>query len=196
LKIPANKSQGVGGGFEMITGKKVRLRALERSDLPYFVTWFNDPEVTQGLLIHWQLSIGQEEKWYERVLARPFEEQPLMIEVQTPEGWQAIGDLGFNEIDRLHRNAEIGIAIGDKRFWNQGFGTEAMSLMVRYGFNDLNLHRIYLQVYETNPRAIRSYEKAGFVREGVMREAVFKDGRYINVVLMSVLRPEWKFLEH
>jgi RimJ/RimL family protein N-acetyltransferase len=82
--------------------------------------------------------------------------------------------------------------IGDKRHWNKGLGTEAMQLLLKHGFETLNLHRIYLRVFANNPRAIRSYEKAGFVVDGRLREAHFADGVYIDDLLMSVLRPEWQ----
>jgi RimJ/RimL family protein N-acetyltransferase len=81
--------------------------------------------------------------------------------------------------------------VGDKTVWNQGYGSEAAKLMLQHGFENLNLHRIYLRVYENNPRAIRSYEKVGYVHEGRMRQAVYKNGKFEDVLLMSVLRSEW-----
>ncbi len=81
--------------------------------------------------------------------------------------------------------------IGEKRFWNQGYGSEAMRLMLKYGFETVNLHRIYLRVFENNPRAVRAYEKAGFVHEGRERESHFIGGKYIDTLLMSVIRPDW-----
>lgn len=176
----------------MLTGKRVRLRAVERDDIPRFVAWLNDPEVIENLLINNPLSTVQEERWFEHMLTRPLDEQPLAIDVRSAEGWTHIGNCAFNEIDRTHSHGEVGIFIGDKKSWNQGYGTEAMRLLVKHGFNDLNLHRIYLMVYETNPRAMRSYEKAGFVKDGCLRDDVYKNGRYINAYVMSILRPEWK----
>ncbi len=175
----------------MIIGRNVRLRAIERQDLPLFVAWLNDPEVRKNLLVSIPLSGAQEDGWFERTLALPLEEQPLGIEVQTPEGWQLVGNCGFARFNWQHRHAEIGIFIGDARFWNKGYGTQAMRLMLKYGFNTLNLNRIYLTVYETNPRGIRCYEKAGYVHEGRLRHAIFQDGQYIDLLVMSVLRSEW-----
>jgi len=86
----------------------------------------------------------------------------------------------------------LGIYIGEKKFWSQGYGGEAIELMLAHGFNNLNLNRIYLRVGETNPRGIRCYERVGFIHEGRMRQARFEDGQYINVLLMSVLRSEWQ----
>lgn len=175
----------------MISGKNVRLRAIERRDLPNFVAWLNDPAVRQNLMIAVPLSQAQEEDWFEQTLRHPLEEQPLGIEVQTPDGWQLIGNCGFVKVDWRNSCAEIGIFIGDARFWNKGYGTEAMRLMLKYGFCTLNLNRIYLNVYETNPRGIHCYEKAGFIHEGRLRQAIFQDGRYIDLLVMGALRSEW-----
>lgn len=82
--------------------------------------------------------------------------------------------------------------IGDKACWNKGYGTQALRLILHHGFETLNLHRLNLRVYEDNPGAIRAYEKAGFVREGRLRDGEFSEGCYKAVLLMSVLRPEWR----
>lgn len=176
----------------MIIGERVRLRGMEKGDLPVFVRWFNDPEVRRNLMIVQPLSMGQEEKWYADMLAKPVEEQPLCIEIKQDEGWFLIGNTGFLNINQHDRSAEIGITIGEKQYWNQGFGTDAIRLMVGHGFENLNFHRVYLQVYETNPRGIRCYEKAGFTLDGRMRQARFLEGKYVDVLIMSILMSEWK----
>lgn len=175
----------------MIYGEGIRLRAMERSDIPLFVEWLNDPEVLAGLLLHLPLSQVAEERWFEAMLERSAYEQPLSIEVQTEQGWQIIGNCGYHNLDWRSRSAELGIFIGEKRLWNRGYGTETMRLLLQHGFKTLNLNRIALDVYETNPRAIRSYEKAGFILEGRKRQGMYKDGHYIDVLIMSVLREEW-----
>ena len=179
----------------MLYGKRIRLRAIEKEDLPRFVVWLNDPEVRRNLQIFQPLSLAQEEVWFKDILQRPVEEQPLVIEIQNADVWQAVGNVGLFAIREADRAAEIGIFIGEKKFWGQGYGTEVMRLMLKHGFNELNLNRIFLRVYATNPRAIRSYEKAGFKPEGRLRQDHFMDGKYIDVILMSVLRSEWKEVE-
>ena len=176
----------------MIQGKRIRLRAPTRTDLPRFVEWLNDPEVTAGLLVTLPMSLEDEEAWFSGMLSRPLAEHPLVIEIQQGDQWVAAGDCGFHNIDWRARAAEVGIFIGEKSLWNQGYGSEAMGLLLKHGFKTLNLNRIALDVYETNPRAIRSYEKTGFVHEGRKRQAMFKDGEYIDILIMSVLRSEWK----
>jgi diamine N-acetyltransferase len=179
----------------MILGKRVRLRGIEREDLPRFVEWLNDPEVLQGLMLGTPLSLVQEQAWFDNLRNRPADEHPLGIEIQTPGGWILIGNLSLMDINWKNRHAEVGIFIGDKRYWNQGYGRDAMVLMLRYAFYSLGLHRVFLRVYETNPRAVHSYEKAGFVLEGRMRQAQFKDGKFIDVLLMSALSTEWQDIE-
>lgn len=176
----------------MIYGDRVRLRHVEREDLPLFVIWLNDPEVRHGLALRYPLSMAEEENWFETMLKSPIEERPLVIEVKQGEEWQMIGNSGFHNLDWRSSNAELGIFIGDKSFWDQGYGTEVMGMLLKHGFSTMNLYRISLRVFEDNPRAIRSYEKAGFVHEGRLRQAEYHDGRYHDVLFMSVLRPEWE----
>jgi diamine N-acetyltransferase len=175
----------------MIYGERIRLRAPERADIPTFMRWVNDPAVIAGLLLVYPMSLAEEEAWFEGMVKRPAAEHPLVIEVQQEGGWLPIGNIGFHDVDWRCRQAEVGILIGEKAYWNQGYGSEAMRLMLQHGFNTLNFNRIFLQVFDTNPRAIRSYEKVGFVHEGRLRQGMYKDGQYIDVLIMSVLRNEW-----
>ena len=177
--------------MSIIYNKRVRLRSAERSDLEKFVEWINDPEVTKGLTLFLPMSSVDEDKWFETVMQKPQEEKPLVIDMKDGDGWRLIGNSSFFDFEWIARAAEVGIMIGDKSVWNQGYGTEVMTLLLRHGFATLNLNRIYLRVHAENKRAIRTYEKTGFVHEGRMREAVYKHGKYFDLLFMSVLREEW-----
>jgi RimJ/RimL family protein N-acetyltransferase len=177
--------------MSMVYGERLRLRRAEREDITKFHEWVNDPEVTEGLSLLFPMSIEDEEHWYQNTLNQDIQERPFSIEVHTDDGWRLIGNCSFFGIEREARSSEIGIMIGDKSMWNQGLGTESMKLLLRIGFETLNLNRIFLRVYSDNLRAKRSYEKAGFVLEGTMRQAVYKKGKYGDVHIMSVLRSEW-----
>ena len=179
----------------MIYGKRVRFRAIEKEDLAKFVKWMNDPDVREGLSIHLPISFDEEEEWYKIILGKKKEERPFVIEIQQDVVWEAIGNCGFHEIDWLYRNAEVGIVIGEKQFWDLGFGTEAMHLLCKVGFEMLNLHRIMLRVLSDNTRAIKAYGKVGFVHEGTLREANYKNGKYLDMHIMSMLRSEWQMME-
>jgi len=177
----------------MIIGEQIRFRAIEKEDLPYFVKWLNDPEVKRGLSMIMPLSLAEEEEWFAELLKKPPFEKPLAIEIQPDpllDEWIFVGNFGIFGIDWINRFAEIGIHIGEKGYWNQGYGTKAMELILKHGFENLNLHRLWLRVYETNHRAIRVYEKAGFKNEGKFREGQFLDGKYVDVMIMSVLKTE------
>ncbi len=176
----------------MIYGERIRLRGVEKSDLPRFVEWLNDPEVIAGLSMVLPLSQVDEEAWFDHVMKTPQEQHPLVIEVHLEDTWQPVGNCNFFNFDQRSRNAEIGIFIGRKDLWNLGYGTEVMCLLLKHGFNTLNLHRIALRAFATNKRAIRAYEKTGFVHEGRLRDAEYRNGSYVDVLFMSVLKPEWQ----
>ncbi len=177
--------------MSIIYGERVRLRAVERDDVLKFHEWVNDPEVTRGLAMYLPMSLADEENWVNSLANRDQKEKPLAIEVRKGKNWKLIGNCGVFSIDSVNSSAELGIMIGDKTEWNKGYGSEIMSLLVRHCFETLNLNRAYLKVYTENIRAVRSYEKAGFVLEGRLREAVYKHGKYDDVLIMSVLRSEW-----
>ncbi len=179
----------------MICGEHVRLRGVERSDLLSFQAWLNDPEVTDHLSTYLPLSMIDEEQWFDRASQLEPDERPLAIELKEGRNWRLIGNSGFFNLEWANRCAEFGLFIGDKTVWNKGYGTEAVQLLLKHGFETLNLHRIYLRVYSTNPRGRRSYEKAGFVLEGTLREAFYRHGKYGDVHIMSVLRSEWNAAE-
>ncbi len=178
--------------MNMLVGSRIRLRPIERSEIPLLAGWFNDHEITQWIQAVYPMTLGEEERWYDQMLQRPPELHPLMIDISTPDGWLPIGDCGFNQLSWVNRSAEVGIVIGEKRFWGQGYGRDALRLLLRFGFNTLNLNRISLLVHADNIRGIRSYEKAGFVHEGRERQGVYKNGEYKDVLIMSVLRSEWE----
>jgi RimJ/RimL family protein N-acetyltransferase len=181
----------------MIYGEHIRLRRNERSDIPKFVEWLNDPEVRRYLSVDLPISQANEEQWFENMLKLPANEQPFGIEIREMEPedgnehWRLIGNCSFMDINWTVRSAEVGLFIGVKTCWNKGYGTEVMQLLLSLGFDTFNLNRIYLRVDEANKGGIRAYEKAGFVHEGRFRQGTFKNGEYSDVLIMSVLRAEW-----
>jgi RimJ/RimL family protein N-acetyltransferase len=180
----------------MIYGEHIRLRRDERSDIPQFLEWLNDPDVIRYLgAQNLPISRENEEQWFENMLKLPRDEQPFAIEVREAapekENWRLIGNCSFMDINHIACSAEVGIFIGDKSSWNKGFGSETMRLLLRIGFGTLNLNRIFLRVDEANKGGIRAYEKAGFVHEGRLRQATFQNNEYRDMLLMSVLRSEW-----
>ena len=178
----------------MIAGRIVRLRPIERVDLPRFVRWFGDSEVRFHLAQYRPLSLDQEERWFEQNLAAE-DTQSWSIDALVADtgdaGWEHIGGCGYHTIDWRNRSGEIGILIGAKEYWSRGYGTDAVRTLVGWGFNTLNLNRVFLRVYADNPRGIRCYEKAGFQLEGRLRQDNFNNGAYRDTLLMAILREKW-----
>ncbi|HRF48673.1 MAG TPA: GNAT family protein [Anaerolineales bacterium] len=178
----------------MIIGKKTRLRPIEKDDLTRYVRWLSDPELRSYLNQTLPLSQAQEEKWYERNLQAGYE-QAWAIDAQPNDmamgPWQHIGSCSFRDIDWRIRAGEVGIMIGFKEYWGRGFGTDALQTLVAWGFYSLNLNRVTLRVNADNTRAIRAYEKVGFVLEGRLRQARFANGAFGDELLMAVLREDW-----
>lgn len=103
-----------------------------------------------------------------------------------------IGAIGLEGVRWNHGDSFVGIGIGEREFWGQGYGSDAMRIVLRYAFTELNLQRVSLDVFDYNPRAIRSYEKVGFRHEGRIRQALSRDGRRYDLVYMGILRQEWQ----
>jgi RimJ/RimL family protein N-acetyltransferase len=176
----------------MILGEWVRLRPIERADLPRFVAWFGDPEVRQHLALYRPMGLEEEERWFEKNLEAGDTQAWAIDARETHEStWVHIGSCGFHHIDWRNRSGEIGIVIGVRAEWGRGRGTEAVRALVSWGFRTLGLHRIYLKVFADNARAIRCYEKVGFRLEGRMREDSLHEGRYRDTLLMGILRAEF-----
>ncbi|RME85450.1 MAG: N-acetyltransferase [Caldilineae bacterium] len=170
----------------MLQGKLVRLRPIERADLPNYVRWFADPEVLRYFGNYLPLSLAQEERWYERQL------DSGSINFAVEYQGRHVGGAGFAHIDHRNQNAEVGLVIGEKDLWDRGLGQDTLATLVDYGFAYLNLHRIYLRVFAENKRAIHAYEKVGFREEDRFREAEWRHGRWHDLCFMSILRREWE----
>ena len=178
-----------------IRGELVYLRPAEREDIDLFVRWFADEETTRYLSTRAPFSKAMEEKWFESMLEQQGKRQYHFVICLLADD-RAIGTAGFHHVNQEDGNAAFGISIGEKAEWSKGYGTDALRAICDFGFGQLRLERIELDVYEPNRRAQRSYEKAGFVTEGVLRHAHFSDGRYHDVRRMSLLREEWAAQAH
>lgn len=169
-------------------GRLVRLRAVEESDLERINELVWDPEVSRHLAIAWPEPLAGTRAFWERARAHP--DTPTFA-IETLAG-VLVGLCGIDHVDARSRSGGLGIWIGEP-YWNQGFGTDAVRTLCRFAFDEMNLQRIALSVYATNPRGRRAYEKVGFVQEGVRRRDHFVDGHHVDVIEMAVLDEE--FLE-
>jgi RimJ/RimL family protein N-acetyltransferase len=174
----------------MLKGKKVLLRAVTRDDLPRLLDFDNDLEVYALAGYHaWRpASLASKESEFDKRVEQRGDDVQFVIEVENV----VIGSCGLTYFTADHRHCMLGISIGDKDYWGKGYGEDAVTVLLDYAFDHLNMHRVHLGVFSTNSRAQRLYRKLGFVDEGVDRESVFKGGRYIDNVRMGILDREWK----
>jgi len=175
----------------MLEGNLVRLRAYERDDLEKARMIYNDPEVNKYLRpdIPYPLRVEDEIKWYERL--DPFGRGGYSFAIERLSDGEYIGSCGIDNVDWKNSRAAVGIFLG-KMHWNHGYGTDALSVLVDFCFNEMNLHKVYLYVFSYNERAIHTYEKIGFKVDATLRDNIFKDGRYRDELVMSILRSEWE----
>jgi RimJ/RimL family protein N-acetyltransferase len=179
------------GTEPMIAHGAVFLRAAERDDIPRFVTWMNDYRTARTLGLRSPISLASEEQWFERVVADQGKGRYFFVACLLEDD-RPIGTVGLFELDLENGGAGLGISIGDPADQGRGLGKDMLRALLAFGFGSLRLERIWLDVYDFNPRARRAYEHVGFVHEGVLRRAVFREGRFVDVHRMAILADEWQ----
>jgi RimJ/RimL family protein N-acetyltransferase len=172
----------------------VKLRELARADIPVVNRWRQDRDLVDGLGAPARYITEEvDHAWFDEYLRRRGTDIRCTVLVDgEPE---PIGLVSLTGIDAVHRRAELHLLIGRRDLHGRGLGTDAAVQMLRHAFRDLNLHRVFLSVLSSNAAAIRVYEKAGFRREGLAREAAYKGGRYEDLMEMAVLSHEFDGLE-
>jgi RimJ/RimL family protein N-acetyltransferase len=166
-------------------GRLVRLRALEPADADTLKTWINDPDVREYLGVRYPISLAAEKDWIGSHANVKFDNVAFAVE-SLAEG-RLIGTVDLRVQEPETRRAELGVAIGDKSVWGRGYGTDAVRTACRFGFEQMNLHRIYLTVFAPNERAAATYRNVGFVEEGRARDDWYNKGAYVDVILMGLL---------
>lgn len=174
----------------MYTGELVRLREYKREDIKLAQDYVNDPEVKRLLHpgIPYLYTFEDEQKWFDNLSATNDE---YSFAIESLEDNKYIGGCGINKINWKNSVAEVGVFIGDKDKWGKGYGTDAMRILIKFIFEQMNINKIKLNVFSFNQRAIKSYEKCGFKTEGVLRQEVFRDGRYHDDVVMAILKEDY-----
>ena len=174
----------------LIRGERIWLRPVEERDLPAYVANINDTEVGGPAGYRWPQSVEQARKWLARMMERTERDDGFYFAVCEIGDDRFIGTTWFKEINWLDGATEFAIFM-DRAHIGSGWGTDVARTMVDFGFETLRLERIWLFASADNSRALRSYEKVGFVREGVVRKAVQRDGELIDGVTMAILREDW-----
>ncbi len=178
----------------MIEGERITLRGFEIEDAEKIIRHFNDLEVRRFLGGSIPFSKDEEEQWIRRTWKLRQKREAFIFGIELKKGNLLIGSTGLHDINPINRSSELGIVIFNKQYWGQGLGSEAIKLILAYGFYLQNLHSIYLRVLEHNKRAIRAYEKLGFKHQGCHRKAAYHEGQFYDLLLMDILIDEFRKL--
>ncbi|MBI5354655.1 MAG: GNAT family N-acetyltransferase [Chloroflexi bacterium] len=183
---------------DILKGQLVRLSAVDPEELgKAYANWKRDSELnrlfdTSASGLH---SAKASSAFFEKMVKDESPEE-YYFSIRMLEDNRLLGDINLDVVNNwLGRNAFVGIGIADRNDWGKGYGTDAMKVMLRYAFTEVNLNRVTLTVFEYNPRAIRSYEKVGFQHEGRQRARLLKDGKRWDMLFMGILREEWQALQ-
>ena len=170
----------------MYYGEKVCLRAYREEDIPKATSFVNDEELKKLLVtnIPFPMTLWEEEEWVKSQNSSQNGSYNFAIEDIETKAY--IGGCGIQEVNWLSRVATVGIMIGDKEYWGKGYGTDAMKVLIDFIFNKMNIRKIRLSTFSFNMRARKSYEKCGFEVEGILKDEIFKDGKYYDEIIMSV----------
>jgi RimJ/RimL family protein N-acetyltransferase len=180
---------------DIFKGELVRLSAFDHEELgKAYAGWTRDSEFHRLLdtdaTVLYSAKAGV--NFFEKMIK---EESPAhhFFSIRKLDDNRLLGDIGLDlNNDWSSRDSFVGLGIGNRNDWGKGYGTDAMKIMLRFAFTEINLRRVTLTVFEYNPRAIRSYEKAGFQHEGSMRGALLKDGKRWDMHYMGILREDWQ----
>lgn len=184
-----NTPEGINALADVFRGKLVRLAVFDpEKDADLLVQWNRDSEYSR------LLSANPANQWTPKQIKEWVEKEnngfPFMIHTLSDD--RVIGNIELDGIDWSARHGWVGIGVGEREFWGKGYGTDAMQVLLRYAFEELNLNRVNLNVFEYNERAQKSYLKCGFVEEGRARKSMLRDGKRWDIVFMGVLRDEWR----
>jgi RimJ/RimL family protein N-acetyltransferase len=174
----------------MIAGEKTILRALEPHDLDRCYRWMNDPSIVGTLKTRYPMPFQQEAAWLERAVVESQCERHFAIE--RSDDRHHIGNASLHEIDWVSRTALFGMFIGEPSAWNRGFGRDAVTALVRFAFDEMNLRKLRINVFEYNERARHLLESIGFVQEGRLAGEFYRGGAYHDIVILSIFadRPQ------
>ncbi|HUP49690.1 MAG TPA: GNAT family protein [Thermoanaerobaculia bacterium] len=170
----------------MIAGEHVILRAFEREDAERCYRWMNDPNIVRTLKGRYPIAFSTEEEWLERAMTPGALERHFAIE--RKEDRTHIGNASIHDIDWVSRTAWFGLFIGEPAAWNRGFGSDAIETLVRFAFEEMNLHKLRINIFDYNERARHVLQSRGFVQEGKLARDFYREGEWHDIVILSVFR--------
>lgn len=172
---------------QWLVGETIQLRPMEMEDTDRIVRWRNQEFVRKNFIYRGAFTREGHERWIKEMVETGRVVQFIICE---KAGNRPVGSVYLRDIDPVYHKAEYGVFIGEREALGKGYGTQAAKLMVRYAFEQMGLHKVMLRVLAENMQARRSYEKAGFVQEAYLKEEVFLEGAYRDVIYMAVLNPD------
>lgn len=167
----------------------VMLRPMTEQDTDNVIKWRNSPSVMENFIFRTPLDREAHLNWYNNRVLTGDVAQFIIVDTDTDTD---VGSVYLRDIDKQHKKCEFGIFIGEESCRGKGIGSSAAKLILDYAFQELKLNRVFLRVFAQNPRAIKSYEKAGFKHEGTFRDDVIIDGVAYDMVFMAILKEEWE----
>jgi len=171
----------------MIDGNKVILESVDSEHIEQFRTWRNNPNLRKYFREYREISDLMQKKWFDKINTDP---NQVNFSIKDKKTNKLIGHCGLYYINWINRTAEFGIYVGEESYRNGGYGSDSLRCLIRYGFNDINLNKIWCEVYDNNA-SIDVYKRIGFVFEGTMRENYYNEGKYWDSHILSLLRSEW-----
>lgn len=174
----------------MYIGELIRLREYRREDIELAKEYVNKEEIRQYTEpgIPFLYTLHNEEQWYERISPH---EQEYNFAIEALDTKKYIGGCGIHNLDYKNSKVDIGIFIGDEAYLNRGYGTEALKILVKFIFEQMNINKVKLEVYSFNIRAQRCYEKVGFKKEAVLKDEIFRNGKYHDIICMSIFKEDY-----
>ena len=174
----------------MYVGKLVKLREYRDEDVSLAKDYLNKHEIRQYVEpgVPFLYTLHNEQEWFEKI--SPFADE-YNFAIETLDTGKYIGGCGVKNIDYKNSVLEVGIFIGDEEYLSKGYGTDALKLLVEFIFEQMNINKVKLGVYSFNPRAQRCYEKVGFKREAVLKEELYRNGQYHDVIIMSIFKRDY-----
>ncbi len=175
----------------MFKGEKTILKAYSNEEILMARDFINNPNIARMLIeeIPFPLTIDDEMNFFKNNSA--FNTKEYHFAIFTFDD-KYIGGLSIFNISSKNRKAKIGIFIGDEYYQNKGYGTDALKTILRFSFNELNLNKVSLDTFSFNQRARKVYERLGFKIDGILREDIFRNGKYYDNIIMSILEKEYR----
>lgn len=173
----------------MLSGTKTYLRILEETDLDRTLKWINDPDLMILMGVRGPRTAIMQKKWFEEL---NLDSTKIVFAICLKESNEHIGNASLYSIDPIHRNAGLSIFIFDKAYHHQGYGMDAIILLLEYAFDYLNLHRIYCKTRSDYKEAMNLYRKLGFCEEGILRQHEYNYGMFVDKIFMGLLKTEFR----